>query len=228
MNDSMDLGASLPPGAVQAKARLEVLLALARLIDGRDDSTGRHIDRLASLCRLLTQKLCLATAHGDVLDSPHAELLGQASCFHDIGKLTVPEQVLRKPGRLQEREVALIRAHPLVGGRLLTEVDRAHPGDPVIAMAALVARSHHERWDGLGYPDALAGPSIPLPARIVALCDVYDALRAVRPFRRAYGHAAARDFIVRQKGLAFDPLLVDLFILAETEFEACWEGQGDS
>jgi HD-GYP domain-containing protein (c-di-GMP phosphodiesterase class II) len=158
------------------RAVCQSLLGLANALEAKDPYTRGHAERVGAWSRHVAAALGLPP--GDV------ETIGQAGLLHDLGKIGVPEAVLRKPGRLEEAEWALMRAHPVIGARIVAPFD-------FFAGAALVIRHHHERWDGTGYPDGLAGEAIPLGARIVAVADVYDALTSDRPYRRAMSHAAA-------------------------------------
>jgi len=157
---------------------LESIYRLTYAAEYRDESTGAHTQRIAHYARLTAKEL------GWPQDE--AELLFYASPMHDIGKIGIPDSILLKPGLLTEDEFTVMRTHSEIGASLLEGSE-----SPVIKMAERVARSHHEAWDGTGYPDRLRGEDIPYEARIVAIADVYDALRTVRPYKRAYSHQDA-------------------------------------
>jgi putative two-component system response regulator len=164
-----------------------------------DDETGEHCFRVGRLAGLLARELGY--------DEAAAAELEYAARLHDIGKIGISHALLLKPGRLTPHELAIVRTHTATGAELLEGSD-----DPILRLAAQIARHHHEWWNGNGYPDGLTGEAIPLPARIVALADVYDALTHDRPFRRAWSHAEAVAEIVSQQGAHFDPRLSAVFL----------------
>jgi putative two-component system response regulator len=179
-------------------SRLEVLERLAVAAEFRDDDTGRHTQRVGELAARL------ARAHG--LPPARAQLVRLAAPLHDVGKIAVPDSILRKPGPLTPEEFAVMKTHALLGARMLSGV-----GSELIALAAAIAGGHHERWDGSGYPNGIAGDVIPLEARIVAVADVVDALSHDRPYRAAWPRAEVLAEIRRGRGTQFDPDVVDAF-----------------
>jgi CHASE2 domain-containing sensor protein len=181
------------------QTQLEVVSRLGRAIEWRDADTGIHVDRMSTL----SHRLALAAG----VPSTEAELLRHAAGLHDIGKLGIPDRVLRKPGPLDPEERAVMETHAGIGGSIL-----AGSGSALVRMAETIARSHHERWDGSGYPDGLRGEAIPLPARICALCDVVDALLAERSYKPAWPLPDVLAEVAAQRGRQFDPRLVDVFL----------------
>ncbi len=175
-----------------------VIRCLTRAADYKDNETGNHIMRIGESAALL------ARAYG--MDLPWVELLRQAAPMHDVGKIGIPDSILSKPGRLTEEERTVMNTHAQIGHDILQDADPS----PLLSLAAEIALHHHERWDGSGYPQGLAGEAIPLSARIVALCDVYDALRSPRPYKTAWPVEKAQAFIREQAGKHFDPQLVQL------------------
>jgi len=195
----------------------DAIVMLAQAAEAKDDDTGEHVQRL----RQLTRRICRGLALGDWL----VEEIGFFSMVHDIGKIHVPDRILKKPGPLTEEEWAVMRQHTVYGERIL--VDR-----PVYRIARQITRSHHERWDGQSYPDGLAGSAIPLAARIVAVADVFDALTHERPCKEAWPVVQTLEEIRAQAGKAFDPQVVQVFVesiekqdgyfpVAEDEHEGC-------
>jgi putative two-component system response regulator len=187
-------------------ARLEALERLALAAEYRDDHTGDHTRRVARMARTL----------GEALGYPESEisLLELAAPLHDVGKIAVPDAVLLKPGRLTGAELEIVRAHVTVGARIL-----GGSQSPLFRLAELIALRHHERWDGGGYPDGLGGDEIPLPARIVAVADVFDALVCERPYKRAWRAESAVEEIRAGAGTQFCPATVEAFAaLAHSEF----------
>src|SRR4051794_21293960 len=158
---------------------LEILQRLGHAVEWRDEETGDHIARIASL----THRLALAAG----MAPDDAELVRRASAMHDVGKIAIPDHILRKPGPLTPEERVVMEHHTTVGGELLSG-----SRSPLVQMAETIARTHHERWDGAGYPAGLAGEEIPLAGRICAVCDVYDALVSDRPYKRAWSVSEAR------------------------------------
>jgi PAS domain S-box-containing protein/putative nucleotidyltransferase with HDIG domain len=180
------------------EARRETLRRLALAAEYRDDDTYEHTERIGRAAARLAQALGLA--------EEEVSLLGEAAPLHDIGKLAVPDGVLLKPGPLSEQEEATMRRHTIVGAAIL-----AGSSSPVLRAAEEIARSHHEWWDGSGYPDGLRGAQIPLFARIVALADVFDALTHRRPYKAPWPLEEAVAEIRRLRGRQFDPQVVDAF-----------------
>jgi putative two-component system response regulator len=142
------------------------------------------------------------------------------SPLHDIGKVGIPDCVLLKPGRLSDREFEIMKMHAELGARTLEAALRQFPGVKFLEMGRDIAATHHERWDGTGYPNKLAGTAIPLCGRIVALADVYDALTSRRVYKAAFNHDVARSMIVNEAGTQFDPDVVEAFVNTEAQFKA--------
>jgi putative two-component system response regulator len=176
-----------------------VLQRLSRAAEHRDNDTGAHLRRMSHLCGLLARAIGASERE--------AEELEQASLLHDLGKIGLPDGILHKPGPLTDAERAVMQRHTLIGAELL-----AGSSSPLLRTAEVVARTHHERWDGTGYPAGLRGEDIPQPGRIAAICDVYDALISERPYKPAWTVEAALAHIGAQRGRHFDPALADAFV----------------
>jgi putative two-component system response regulator len=161
--------------------------------------------------------------YADHVDEDYCVRIFHASPLHDIGKVGIPDHVLQKPGQLTEHEYEVMKTHATLGAETLRAVDREHPGNGFIRIGIEVAECHHERWDGAGYPYGLAGDAIPLSARILALTDVYDALRSKRCYKASYDHAQARTIIESLSGTHFDPRVTAGFHTCEAEFDAIWQ-----
>jgi putative two-component system response regulator len=185
-----------------AKREEEVIWRLARAVEFRDSDTGEHVSRVANISRMMAVKVGL--------EAEQCRNIYLAAALHDVGKIGVRDAVLSKPGKLDSDEMEEMRRHVEFGGRILAEGDT-----DLIRMAERIALSHHERWDGTGYPHKLAGASIPIEGRIVAVADVFDALCSDRPYKRAWPIAQARAEINTLAGSHFDPACV-------AAFEACW------
>jgi putative nucleotidyltransferase with HDIG domain len=176
---------------------LHSLRALAEALEARDAYTRGHSERVA----LWAKRLALAVG----LPAPVAEVVAQAGLLHDLGKIGVPEGVLRKPGPLDESEWLIMRQHPLIGARILAPLEFFGDG-------ARIVRHHHERQDGSGYPDGLEGDAVPLGARIIAIADVYDALRSARPYRGGLSHDHVIARLRAEAGITLDAGFTKLFI----------------
>ena len=179
--------------------QLEVIQRLGQAVEMRDEETGDHVERMSALC----YRLGLAAG----LDEAEASVLRRAAALHDVGKIGVPDAVLRKAGPLDAEEWDLIRQHTVIGAGILSG-SRSH----IVQMAEEIARTHHEHWDGSGYPDGLRGEEIPLPGRICAIADVFDALTSSRPYKASWSVDEALVEIKSLAGQQFDPALVDRFM----------------
>lgn len=179
--------------------RLRIIQCLGAAAEYRDNETGMHIIRISHFAR------CLARAVG--YSEAEADDLLHAAPMHDVGKIGIPDAILLKPGKLTDDEWRIMRQHPAIGAQIIGD----HPSR-LLRMAATIALRHHEKWDGSGYPDGLAGEAIPHEARIVALVDVFDALTSVRPYKRAWPVDEALAYIREQSGRHFDPVLVEAFM----------------
>lgn len=177
----------------------EVIERLARAAEWRDDDTAQHVRRVSEISCLIAREAGL--------DDEQCRLIRDASPMHDLGKIGVPDNILLKPGKLTLEEFELVKQHSTIGADIL------HGGTtPTVRMAEIIARWHHERWDGTGYPDGLKGEEIPLPARIVAIADVFDALTSRRPYKEAWPMIKAVEAIRSLAGTHFDPRLVECFL----------------
>lgn len=192
------------------------VLALAKLAESRDNEIGGHIERIRAYSQVLAEHLSQHGPYQDQVDERFLADLYRCSPLHDIGKVGIPDSVLLKPGRLTPQEFALMQRHTDIGADALAQAARDSGYTGFLLMAADVARYHHERFDGTGYPRGLAGQQIPLAARIVALADVYDALTSPRIYKNAYDPYVARRMIVEESGKHFDPAIVEAF---EANFE---------
>ena len=198
------------------EATIRVMVSLAEF---RDECTGNHIRRTQDYVRLLADYLSRQPRDAGFLMPEQIDRIAKASPLHDIGKIAIPDHILLKPGRHTPEEFAIMQTHSVKGESMLLRSLNEMGGDnAMLRFACQIARSHHERWDGGGYPDGLAGEAIPLAARLMAVADVYDALRSRRPYKKAFDHAEAVDIIVQGKGSHFDPLLVEAFLALEGVF----------
>jgi response regulator RpfG family c-di-GMP phosphodiesterase len=201
-----------------------LLFAMAKMAESRDGETSSHLRRMSKYTTILAEKLAAECAFNGAIDQAFISLLDRCVPLHDIGKIGLPDSVLLKPGPLDEDERHLMETHPLMGAEILDAI-AAHFGEGLafMSMARAVVRNHHERYDGFGYPDRLAGEAIPLAARLVALADVYDALRRVRAYKPALTHAQAVRTIVNDSKGQFDPVVLRAFVATEGQFATIFQ-----
>ncbi|MDM8533530.1 response regulator [Clostridiaceae bacterium HSG29] len=196
-----------------------VIHAFTKLAEYRDDDTGEHIERTRFLCKMISEKLMELSIYDNEIDKEFINSIFQAAPLHDIGKVGIPDSILLKKGKLTDEEFDEIKNHSKIGASALRQIDKEHPGNDFIKMGIELTQSHHEKWDGTGYPDGLAGENIPLSARIMAIADVYDALTSVRPYKKAYSHEKSCVIIEEGKGVQFDPQIVNAFMEIESEIK---------
>jgi putative two-component system response regulator len=188
------------------ETQLEIVRRLGQAAESRDGETGLHIERMSRLCQRLARAVGMSVEE--------AELLRHASVMHDVGKIGIPDRVLLKEGSFTPEEWETMKSHTTIGAVIL-----AGSRSPLVRMAETIALTHHERWDGSGYPAGLRGQEIPLVGRICAICDVFDALLSKRAYKEAWSLPAAVQEISRQRGHHFDPALVDAFLELVPELE---------
>jgi putative two-component system response regulator len=206
------------------RTRNAVTFGLAKLSESRDKDTGKHLERIRSYVAVLATELARTNPEierGFVAD------LAVASSLHDIGKVGIPDAVLLKPARLTPAERKAMEMHTTLGSECLSAIRKQLEEDDFLEVAEQIAASHHEHWDGSGYPCGLQGKEIPLVGRIVALADVYDALTSNRPYKAAVSHEEARDWIVSRYGQQFDPMIVEAFVAREHDFLRISAGNQD-
>jgi putative two-component system response regulator len=194
------------------------IFALARLAESRDPETGAHLERVRNYSRALAHHLTIQPKFRDQVNADFVKLIFLTSPLHDIGKVAIPDGVLLKRGRLTPEEFEIVKTHPAHGAATLDAALELYPNARYLRMARDIAASHHEKYDGSGYPAGLARDEIPLAARIVALADVYDALTSNRVYGEACDHAEARKIILESSGSHFDPDVVDAFLACESLF----------
>ena len=193
----------------------EIIWRLARAIEYRDGDTGEHVSRVARISQLI--------ASGIGLSPKRCRTIYLAAPLHDIGKIGIADAILGKPGKLTPEEFGIMREHVTIGARILE-----NGSSDLIRTAELIAQSHHERWDGAGYPDKLSGTDIPIEARVVAIADVFDALCSERPYKKAWPIEKAYAEILASSGSHFDPACVASFCAKWPEIEAIMGGRVDS
>jgi len=216
-------------GLVQDKVKevssslIATIHALVKSTEPRDDDTGAHIERTARYCRLMAEKLREAGLFEDKVNEEFIENIGIAAPLHDIGKVGVPDSILLKPGRLTDDEYEKMKTHVVKGYGTLASVDSLHHENAFLRLGMEISRYHHEKWDGSGYMSELSHEDIPLSARIMALADVYDALRSKRVYKGAISHEKTVSIIKEGRENHFDPQLVDIFVEHNSLFNDIFE-----
>ena len=195
-------------------SQAETIFRLARMVEFRDEETGQHLHRMSSYCEILARQMGSS--------DQRCELVRLASQLHDVGKVAIPDSILLKRGKLTTEEFEVIKGHAETGYKML-----AGSGSEVVRLGALIARTHHERWDGSGYPRGLAGEEIPLEGRIAAVADVFDALTSDRIYRSALPVKSALAMMSDERGRHFDPELLDSFLAGLDEIEAIRHAYAD-
>ena len=209
-------------------ARNGLVHALAKLVEYRQGETGSHLLRMEHYARCLAEEAAKASAFVGQIDRNFIELLVCCAPLHDLGKVGLPDHILLKPGKLDADERILMQTHTTTGADTLKGVMKQHGSAlAFLQMATDIARHHHERFDGEGYPDGLAGSNIPLAARLVAICDVYDALRSRRSYKPALSHASAIQVMTKVSAGQFDPNLLNLFQRCALHFERIFREMAD-
>jgi putative two-component system response regulator len=196
------------------------ILAMAALAEIRDADTGNHTLRIQHYVRALARKLSRHPRFASGLTPQNITLLFKSTPLHDIGKVGIPDRILLKPGKLTPEEFEIMKTHTTVGRQVIDKAEQAlQQSVPLFAYAKEIAYSHHEKWDGTGYPEGLAGEQIPLSARLMALADVYDALISRRVYKEPTGHEQAVEIIRQTTGRHFDPDVVDAFLEIQDTFK---------
>lgn len=206
-----------------SKKMLEIqdntIIGMANLIENRDGDTGEHIKRTSRYVEMLAKKAQEAGYCSDILTDDYIELLVKAAPMHDIGKIAVPDSILKKPGKITPEEYERMKEHAAAGGKIVCEVLGNIEDQKYIDIAAQVAEGHHEKWNGEGYPHGLKGDKIPLCARIMAIADVFDALVSKRCYKEAMSPQQAFEIIEQSSGSHFDPVLAKMFLGMRKEIE---------
>jgi response regulator RpfG family c-di-GMP phosphodiesterase len=206
-----------------SESHLSTIYALVKLSESRDDDTGSHLTRVSQFCSLLTEKLRQLPKYRKYINDDYIHNISEASTLHDIGKVGIPDQILLKPGKLTSEEYESIKRHTIIGSTILSEIKKRYENNVFLDLGYHIVRSHHERWDGTGYPDGLAKEDIPLSARIMAIVDVYDALRSKRVYKKAYSHEESLQIIKAGIGTQFDPDIATIFLKYDNDFKLIYE-----
>jgi putative two-component system response regulator len=195
-----------------------ILKAMAELVENRDDTTGKHVERTQNYLGLLIGALLTRGLLTEEMHNWNIDLVLRSSQLHDVGKIAVKDDILKKNGKLTEEEFDEIKKHPLCGEEIIEKIRRNTTDHEFLEHAKIFAAAHHEKWDGSGYPKGLKGPEIPLQGRLMAIADVYDALVSDRPYKKAFSHEEAVNIISVSSGTHFDPDLVNIFLEISDKF----------
>lgn len=209
-----------------ADSQMATIIAISKLAEHKDEETGQHVERTRTFCRILAEKLWENNHYSERITDAFIEDIYRAAPLHDIGKVGIADNILLKPGKLTPGEFEIMKTHTTIGSTTLQEVQRRYPNNAFINMGISIARSHQEKWDGSGYPDGLVGENIPLSARIMAMADVYDALRSKRPYKEAFTHEKSCR-IIKEDDSHFDPAIAEAFFAVESEFAKIREHMDD-
>jgi putative two-component system response regulator len=201
-----------------ALAQEAIIESMASLTETRDPETGGHIKRTQNYVRLLARTLRESPKHKALLDDETIDLLYKSAPLHDIGKVGVPDGILLKPGKLSETEFEEMKKHAVIGRNAISATERKLGNKSFLRFAHDIAYTHHEKWNGTGYPQGLSGEEIPLCGRLMALADTYDALISQRVYKPPLTHEEAMQIIVKDKGSHFDPDVVDAFQARVADF----------
>lgn len=210
-----------------AEMQMETIFSLAKLAQSRDDDTGKHLERVQKYCHILATEMSKMPKYKDIVTKDYIKNIVCACPLHDIGKVAIPDSILLKPGKLTDEEFAVMKKHTIYGAETLNEVYEHFGSNEFIKMGIDIAKYHHERWDGKGYPEGLAGENIPLCARIMAIADVYDALSSRRTYKAAFPHKKCVEIIKEGKNTQFDGDIVDVFLNENDGFALIKQLYGD-
>jgi len=193
------------------KARQDIFFVLADMVETRDNFTGEHLARTSSLVKSLLEHMQKKKVYYDQISGWDFDLMAECSLMHDVGKISTPDSILKKPGKLTPEEWAIMKQHTIGGEKIIDKIAARSGENVFLRNAKIFAISHHERWDGDGYPYGLRGNDIPLQGRLMAIADVYDALISKRVYKDAFSRDKALEIMLSGKGTHFDPLITDVF-----------------
>lgn len=207
-------------------AQMSVLVAISNLAEFRDEDTGKHIERTQIICKLIAQKLLDNAYFSEEISNDFVENIYYSAALHDVGKIGISDNILLKPGKLTPDEFEIMKTHTTIGTQALESVHKIYPKNEFIKMGIDLVKYHHEKWDGSGYPYGIAGKIIPLSARIMALVDVYDALRSKRSYKKPFSSSESMEIIIEGSGKHFDPEVVEAFIELRNTVDEIYKKNG--
>lgn len=221
-NDSFEEMAQVETSEI-SDSQMSILAGISKQAEKRNAFTEKHVERSQLFCQMLTQELRKESAYEDIITDAYIRNIYYAAALHDVGKIGISDQLLLKTEELTPEEYDILKKHVDIGKRALREVLNKNKNSQIIKMGLEMTSSHHEKWDGSGYPEGLYGQDIPLSARIMALVDVYEALRAKRPYKEALTHKKSVQIIKEGGGIHFDPSVVKAFTNIESKFAEIYD-----
>jgi len=201
-----------------------IIFGFADMVENRDEGTGGHVERTATYMRILVDGMTAGGVYDGEFEEMDKELLISSARLHDVGKISISDLILNKPGKLTDEEYEIMKTHTLEGEKAIDQIASRASDQAFLYYAKLFAGSHHERWDGKGYPRGLAGEAIPIPGRLMAIVDVYDALVSERPYKKAFTHDEAMKIMMENSGTQFDPAILEVFNNVRELFKAVAAG----
>ncbi|MDR3331270.1 MAG: response regulator [Synergistaceae bacterium] len=211
LNDNLVKLVEQKTGAVLELQRA-ILTTVSNLVEYRDDVTGGHVERTERFLSVLVQEMAKSGVYGDVLSTWDIDLFLQSAQLHDVGKIAIRDNILMKPAKLTNEEFEEMKKHTTFGETVIEKIQQSAKESVFLTHAKIMAGTHHEKWDGSGYPRGIAGSNIPLQGRLMAVADVYDALVSERPYKKAFTHDQAVQIIKNERGNHFDPIVADAFL----------------
>ncbi|MCL1874628.1 MAG: response regulator [Synergistaceae bacterium] len=196
-----------------------ILKTVAEMVEFRDDITGSHIERTQSYLKALFEKMVERGLYHTEVSSWDMNIFLQSAQLHDVGKIAISDSILKKPGKLTPEEFEEMKAHTTFGKEIIDKISKSTVEDSFLQHAKVFAISHHEKWDGTGYPLGLSGENIPLQGRLMAIADTYDALISERPYKKPFTHEKTMEIILEGKGKHFDPSIIDIFVNVSHKFK---------
>jgi putative two-component system response regulator len=202
------------------RLQTSIVSVLADMVESRDKITGGHVERTTRYVNILLNEVMSKGLYADEMRSWDLDVVVPSVKLHDVGKITISDLILNKPGKLSPEEFEIMKTHAIEGEKIIDKIIEQTEEDAFLKHAKLFAGYHHERWDGLGYPRGLKGEGIPLQGRIMALADVYDALTSERPYKKAFTHENSTEIIMENSGKQFDPSIAKIFFDVKDKFKA--------
>jgi len=202
------------------RLQTSIVSVLADMVESRDEITGGHVERTTRYVSILLNEAMSKGLYTEIMNSWDLDVVIPSAKLHDIGKITISDLILNKPGKLSPEEFEIMKTHAIEGEKIINKIIEQTEDDDFLIHAKLFAGYHHERWDGLGYPHGLKGEDIPLQGRIMAIADVYDALTSERPYKKAFTHENSTEIIMENVGKQFDPKIAKIFYDVNDKFKA--------
>ena len=202
-----------------ADSQMAAIVALANLAETRDNNTGKHIENVQELCLILARELAKEEEFKHIITDEFIKIFYYTAALHDVGKVGIKDKILLKPDKLTPEEFEIMKSHTIIGAKSLLKAKEKYPENKYVSAGIKLALTHHEKWDGSGYPNGLKGEDIPLESRILAVADAYDTLRNERVYKQAYSHNKSIELIIKDIGTHFDPNIIKVFKKIHKKFD---------